>query len=805
MIEPTASLLVVDSDRDFARMLAANAKARSYRVRAVASVAEALTLIEREAFDAVLVELAPGAESAFELCSALRGRSAETEVIVMASGLSPAAAIQWFDPEAFAFVRKSDVVQLFAVVARALERRRITAQNRRLVWELQTINEISAGMTRSLDLDEVLMTALRRLTAALSATGGSIRLRNDATGDYDVRATFGPAFLREFWAGQSHQIDRPSDRVIATRAPFVVDDYRDFAADGWTEALLPLRSAISVPMFAGDQLLGTLALGSGQPRRFREADQQLLATIAGHIVVAIENALLHQSISTAKLEWEQTFDAISEPIAVFNGTGELLRGNRALAAHLSLPVTSMRLLTCSQVGFCDHAGHAECFVTAALKQRESRGEVTLADGQIFSVTTFPVGAPGPGPSVVQIAKDVTEEIRSARRLQQMSTELAGTNGRLMMAMDQLRATQAQLVQAEKLSAIGHLVAGVAHELNNPLTSVIGYAQLVEEELRDGPSARPAAEVSQDLRRIAEESERAARIVRNLLAFARRQTVARAPQTLAEIASRVLALREYEFKLRGITLDTDLPIDAPQVLGDAGQLQQLLLNLVLNAEQAMRGGDVKNLSVAIRHEPEFGTVELTVTDSGHGVDPANLSRVFDPFFTTREVGEGTGLGLSICYGIVRDHGGHIRLESKPRVGTTVRVVLPARLPEVAVANILVLVAHPDQSEREFMAAALAAWGYRVTTVASTDEALEAYVRPSVQMAIVDSTLVASDVEMWRRVRRDDDRDVTMILTSLAPDDRALELFGKEEASAALVPPVELRALHTAIRAGLKECV
>ena len=126
----------------------------------------------------------------------------------------------------------------------------------------------------------------------------------------------------------------------------------------------------------------------------------------------------------------------------------------------------------------------------ALAQEASRAEITLPDGQIFSVTTFPIGPALDGPSVVQIAKNVTEEIASARRLQRMS-QLATTNGRLVATLDQLQATQAQLVQAEKLSAIGQLVAGVAHELNNPLTSVIGYAQLVEEGC--GPSEPPARE------------------------------------------------------------------------------------------------------------------------------------------------------------------------------------------------------------------------------------------------------------------------------------------------------------------------
>jgi len=799
------SLLIVDNDREFARSLAVEAEARSFRTRAVDSVDQALDLTNRdEMFDVVLIDLAPGAESAFKLLAQLKRMATDTEVILMSDRMSMSAMIQWFDPDAFAFVRKSDTVQLFAAVGHALERGRITRQNRRLVWELQTINEIASGITGSLELEDVAAAALQRLVSRLGAVGGAIRLRNELTGIFEVSAFTGPRSLCEQWPELMAGVPRPSDQVIATGEAVTTEDFADVvvAARGRE---LPVRSAICVPLLAGDTMIGTLSIGSATPRRFQAAEERLLGIIAGQMVVAIQNAQLHHSILRAKREWEQTFDAISDPIAVFNNRGDLLRGNRALAAHLAVPVQAMRYLTCTEVGFCGGERCPDCSIGRALGQQQSHDEVTLADGQIFSVTTFPVGVPSEGPSVVQVAKNVTEEIRSARRLQQMSNELAGTNGRLLAAMDQLKSTQAQLVQAEKLSAIGQLVSGVAHELNNPLTSVIGYSQLIEEELREGPSTRPADEVALDIRRIAEEAERAARIVRNLLAFARRQSVARELHDVVEICKRVLALREYEFRLSGVELHVDFPAQLPGVLADAGQLQQLFLNLVLNAEHAMRGQEGRRLSLRVRHDEEAGAIELSVTDSGHGIESGNLSRIFDPFFTTREVGEGTGLGLSICYGIVRDHGGHIRVESKSRVGTTFLVTLPARLSDPAVAATAVLVAHADQGEREFIAAALSGWGYQAVTAATVEEALEGYARPALHIAVVDRSIVGADLDAWRAVRARDTLQVTMIVTSMTADDRAIEKFGREEASAALVPPLDLRALHAAVRAGSKECV
>ena len=227
-----------------------------------------------------------------------------------------------------------------------------------------------------------------------------------------------------------------------------------------------------------------------------------------------------------------------------------------------------------------------------------------------------------------------------------------------------------------------------------------------------------------MRRIAQESERAAKIVRNLLAFARRQAAERAPQDVADLFSRVMALRAYELRLNGIELVTEFEPSLPQVVADGSQLQQALLNLVLNAEQAMRGRPVKRLHVGARFDESAAAVELIVKDTGHGIDRANLSRIFDPFFTTRDVGEGTGLGLSICYGIVRDHGGQITVESVVKTGTTFSVLLPARIEEPGVVD-PILIAHPEQGERDYLAAALNGWGASVATASTSSEALETY--------------------------------------------------------------------------------
>jgi two-component system NtrC family sensor kinase len=688
----------------------------------------------------------------------------------------------------------------------------MTVHNRRLLWELQTINEISEGINQSLELDDVLTGALQRIVRAFDAVGASIRLRDERTGRYEMTASVGPSRVQRFWNGAASW---PSEQVIATRTAVVVEDLAP-GVSAVNRSEFMMRSGISLPLLAADELLGVLSIGASSPSRFDVADERLLAIIAGQIVVAVQNARLHDSVRRGKQEWERTFDAISDPIAVFDRQGHLLRGNLALAALLGRPVTEIRGVTCGEVGLCG-GGCPSCAIGRALAHdspvrvgdalqcldgtlaRAERAEITLANEQILSVTTFPAVDPGSaGASVVQVAKNVTEEIRSARRLKTMSEELSKTNAQLTATVDRLKSTQAQLLQAEKLSAIGQLVAGVAHELNNPLTSVIGFAQLLESEMRSGDAPRPSEEVGQDLRRIAEESGRAASIVRNLLAFARRQSAARAPQDVTELVQRVLSLRTYEFRLSSIELVTQFESWLPPVVADGSQLQQALLNLILNAERAMRGRATRRLTVGARLDVRAAAVELFVTDTGHGIDHENLSRIFDPFFTTREVGEGTGLGLSICYGIVRDHGGQISVQSKVQVGTTFSILLPARIETPAESDANVMVAHVDQGDRDFIAAALTGWGFNVTATDRADEALSRYTHESLRAAVVDRRILAVNPEKWRRAQGPDDVPLPIVLVSTAAEGETAQ-FGHEQASALLVPPFQLRALRAALAA------
>ena len=228
--------------------------------------------------------------------------------------------------------------------------------------------------------------------------------------------------------------------------------------------------------------------------------------------------------------------------------------------------------------------------------------------------------------------------------------------------------QAKLMHAEKMAAVGQLVSGVAHEVNNPLTAILGFADLLMENPELPDSAR------KDLRVILQEAQRTKQIVQNLLSFARQMPPQRKPVQLNAILKRTIQLRAYDFHSRGVAVTEHYQDDLPFVVGDSQQLQQVFLNILNNAYDAVReaaGGP--RIEITTTRKSDF--VEVSFRDNGHGIQQPD--RIFDPFFTTKQVGEGTGLGLSICYGIVKEHGGEILCSNNVgEAGAIFTVRLPA---------------------------------------------------------------------------------------------------------------------------------
>ncbi len=279
--------------------------------------------------------------------------------------------------------------------------------------------------------------------------------------------------------------------------------------------------------------------------------------------------------------------------------------------------------------------------------------------------------------IEQVSNDECGDL--AEEFNQMTSSLQSSRAELERAMQQVRTTQEQLVQSEKLSAVGQFVAGVAHELNNPLTAVVGFSELLQSMPGD-------AKTHEHLDRIAKSAHRCHKIVHSLLSFARQHPPERKLVDVHVVIDEVLEIMAYDLRTSNVTVKREFSTELPPVLADAHQLQQVFVNILGNARQAMDAFQREG-RIAVRTRAIGGMVTIEFQDNGPGIKPEHLARIFDPFFTTKPVGKGTGLGLSLCYGLIQEHGGKISARSEPGQGATFAIELPVAQSAAAQAPVL----------------------------------------------------------------------------------------------------------------------
>jgi PAS domain S-box-containing protein len=349
-----------------------------------------------------------------------------------------------------------------------------------------------------------------------------------------------------------------------------------------------------------------------------------------------------KALAQAKADWELTFDLIGAGVAVLDENFTVLQVNKALTQLLGKTEEELIGKRCTEVLHPEPTRSGTCPYEKVLKRGEMVSqEIQLPDGRVWLVQARSDIIDGKLRRIVHSIQDVTAE-RRARKL---------------------------LEQTERLVTIGQMAAGVAHEINNPLNAIVGMAELLCEDLEDEGAKRMAEHIR-------EQALRIGRITKNLLTFARPRPQEFAPVDINDVVREVVEMKSYQLRSNNIAVVLNLTEPLPKVLGDKLQLQQVLLNLINNAEDAMseQGGG----TLSITTEQAGGFVRLIVEDTGKGIPPELLPHIFDPFFTTKPVGKGTGLGLAIVYGIVTGHGGRIWAENKPEGGAKFVVELPVAL-------------------------------------------------------------------------------------------------------------------------------
>ena len=345
--------------------------------------------------------------------------------------------------------------------------------------------------------------------------------------------------------------------------------------------------------------------------------------------------------------------------------------------------------------------------------------------------------------LTKAAKQIAEGDLEVRFSLDRSDEIGALAKTLDDMKTRVKSSYDMLLASEKMALMGQIVAGIAHELNNPLTIVLGNTQLLLMRHREDDDARA-------LRKVGESAERASKIVRNLLSFARHENPERKHTDINAVITKTLELHGYELRVRDISVELDLQRSLPSTLADASQIQQVFLNLIVNAEHAMIDANGKG-RLYIRTRTEDDVVLAEFSDDGPGISPEHIRRIFEPFFTTKAVGKGTGLGLSICQNIIQEHGGRIDVKSEPGSGTTFIVRIPVQNQMAANEAVLpasqesrpvkkrILVVEDDVSIRQLLSEVLNSEGHQVDTV---DNGVSAMM--SIQQREYD--LIFSDIKM-----------------------------------------------------------
>ncbi|HEX6598475.1 MAG TPA: ATP-binding protein [Gemmatimonadaceae bacterium] len=448
-------------------------------------------------------------------------------------------------------------------------------------------------------------------------------------------------------------VDSVMGRILRGAGPWSVadaEDHRDQLHETWfrhaSSAVTPLHAVAIVPVQRGGERIGAVTIASARREAFTPLQLERVEAMSDLLSVALANAELFETMRQAEWRFRTLFRAAPDAVlTVLQTTGRVREANDAVREVFGLEPHQVVGRSLADLVAEDDRASLERMLANAFAGAPGRTEVQVvhpaqpdAPRKVVALAASRLPEADP-PSALLIGRDMTHE----------------------------RQMHARLMESDRLAAVGELVAGVAHEVNNPLSSISAFAQLL---LRDNTLS---AQQRESIEVIRAETTRASQVVKDLLAFARRSEPQRVPLDLNAVVTRSLRMRQYQFDETGVRVETELADDLPSVMGDARQLQQVCLNLLTNAIQAMSasGGTVR-----VRSRRDGDVVRLEVADSGPGMTSHVRQHVFEPFFTTKKEGEGTGLGLSVSYGIVTAHGGTIELVETGPQGTTFRVTLPA---------------------------------------------------------------------------------------------------------------------------------
>ncbi len=537
----------------------------------------------------------------------------------------------------------------------AIENIRLIEDLKKRMNQISLINEIASIINSSLSIGHIFRIIVSEIRRVIAFDRASINILDEGNRRLRIFAV-DTRLPTELVKGRYAPVEGTSSGWVAlNQKPWINRDLQKEIPFQYDRVLLRegIRSTVSIPLFK-DRPLGTLNFDSLTPNRYSEKDYEILLPIGKHLSVAVENALLFDEISREKRQWEKTFDAVTDMVWIEDLGGRVLRVNRTVIERAGKPELAIIKKPSSELMNMLKI-RSPSFRSLEMLRGKSRlyHELRGHDGGVYHFWSYPlVDSDGRTYGVVNYLRDVTEQ----KRLEQ------------------------QLLRADRLASLGTLVAGIAHEINNPLGIIAGYSEALLEragapELCTNPDFEDFPEYLETINR---EIFRCKDILKSLLEFARPSSSTMRIIDINELIKEVVLLVNYRAKRSNHQLILELGDDLPDVYADPGAMRQVFMNIIMNSFYFMdRNGKISIRTEALEGDADNPMIEVSIADNGKGISKDVIERIFDPFFTTKPVGEGTGLGLSICHRIVTEHNGFLEVESEIGKGTTFIIRLPAR--------------------------------------------------------------------------------------------------------------------------------